>query len=61
MLCFVSLTLIKLLHIICNPFIKNKHVLFIFNFFDRKIDFDYLNSFDINIKLINFGYFLLHS
>ncbi|MDD3144831.1 MAG: elongation factor P maturation arginine rhamnosyltransferase EarP [Candidatus Gracilibacteria bacterium] len=33
----------------------------IFNFFDRKIDFDYLNSFDKNIKLINFGYFLLHT
>lgn len=33
----------------------------IFNFFDRKIDFDYLNSFGKNIKLINFGYFLLHS
>jgi len=33
----------------------------IFNFFDRKIDFDYfhLQSFDIN--LINFSYFLMHA
>lgn len=33
----------------------------IFNFFDRKIDFDFLNSFNNDIKLINFWYFLLHS
>lgn len=32
----------------------------IFNFFDRKVDFDYLNSFDFDIKLINFSYFLMH-
>jgi len=32
----------------------------IFNFFDRKIDFDYLNTFDYDIKLINFSYFLMH-
>lgn len=32
----------------------------IFNFFDRKIDFDYLHSFDFEIKLINFSYFLMH-
>ncbi|MDD2907997.1 MAG: elongation factor P maturation arginine rhamnosyltransferase EarP [Candidatus Gracilibacteria bacterium] len=32
----------------------------IFNFFDRKIDFSYLNLSGENIKLINFGYFLLH-
>jgi hypothetical protein len=32
----------------------------IFNFFDRKIDLDYLNTFDYDIKLINFSYFLMH-
>jgi len=32
----------------------------IFNFFDRKIDFSYLNLFWEEIKLINFWYFLLH-
>lgn len=32
----------------------------IFNFFDRKINFNYLNSFNFNIKLINFWYFLMH-
>jgi len=32
----------------------------IFNFFDRKLDFYYLNSFDFDIKLINFSYFLMH-
>jgi len=33
----------------------------IFNFFDRKIDFDYLHKFNFNIKLVNFSYFLLHT
>lgn len=33
----------------------------IFNFFDRKIDFDYLHSFDYQINLINFSYFLMHN
>lgn len=32
----------------------------IFNFFDKKIDFEYLHSFDYDMKLINFSYFLLH-
>lgn len=32
----------------------------IFNFFDRKIDFDFLHTFDFEIKLINFSYFLMH-
>jgi len=32
----------------------------IFNFFDRRVDFDYLNNFDFDIKLINFSYFLMH-
>lgn len=33
----------------------------IFNFFDRKIDFEYLHNFEYEIKLINFSYFLMHS
>lgn len=32
----------------------------IYNFFDRKIDFEYLHTFWENIKLINFSYFLMH-
>lgn len=32
----------------------------IFNFFDRKIDYDFLNTFDFKIKLLNFWYFLMH-
>lgn len=32
----------------------------IFNFFDRKIDFDFLKSKNYEIKLINFSYFLMH-
>lgn len=32
----------------------------IFNFFDRKINFEYLHTFDYEIKLINFSYFLMH-
>lgn len=32
----------------------------IFNFFDRKIDYDFLTSFNIKIKLLNFWYFLMH-
>ncbi len=31
----------------------------IFNFFDRKIDFDFLHRFDFEINLINFSYFSL--
>lgn len=33
----------------------------IFNFFDRKIDFEYLHTFDFQINFVNFSYFLLHS
>lgn len=40
-----------------KDFVPNK---IIFNFFDRKIDFDYLHNFDFEIKLINFSYFLMH-
>lgn len=32
----------------------------IFNFFDRKINFDFLHSFEYPITLINFTYFLMH-
>lgn len=33
----------------------------IFNFFDRKVNYEYLNKFDFNIKLINFWYFSTHN
>lgn len=33
----------------------------IFNFFDRKIDFEYLHAQNFQINLINFSYFLMHS
>jgi len=32
----------------------------IYNFFDRKIDFEYLHKYSNNIELINFSYFLMH-
>lgn len=32
----------------------------LFNFFDRKINFEFLHSFTFPIKLINFTYFLMH-
>lgn len=32
----------------------------IFNFFDKKIDFEYLHTFKYKVTLINFSYFLLH-
>lgn len=32
----------------------------IYNFFDRKIDFEYLHTFSHDITLINFSYFLMH-
>ncbi len=40
-----------------NYFEPNK---LIFNFFDRKIDFDFLKSKKYEIKLVNFTYFLMH-
>lgn len=39
--------------------LKPSHI--VFNFFDRKIDFEYLHNFEYEIKLINFSYFLMHS
>lgn len=32
----------------------------IYNFFDRKINFEYLHQFSYQIELINFSYFLMH-
>lgn len=32
----------------------------IYNFFDRKINFEYLHTFQYDIELINFSYFLMH-
>lgn len=32
----------------------------IYNFFDRKIHFEYLHTFQYEIELINFSYFLMH-
>jgi len=32
----------------------------IYNFFDRKINFEYLHQFSYHIELINFSYFLMH-
>ncbi|MDD5769610.1 MAG: elongation factor P maturation arginine rhamnosyltransferase EarP [Candidatus Gracilibacteria bacterium] len=40
---------------------KYKSSKLIFNFFDKKIDFEFLHKFNYDIKLINFSYFLLHS
>lgn len=34
---------------------------YIFNFFDRKIEREFLSQFDFPINIINFSYFLLHS
>ena len=34
---------------------------YIFNFFDRKIDFPFYREFDFDIKMISFSYFLMHS
>lgn len=43
-----------------KDFEKEKTSETIYNFFDRKINFEYLHSFSYNIKLINFSYFLMH-
>lgn len=42
--------------------IKNfKPNTYIFNFFDRKLDSDFLTQFDYSINVITFSYFLLHT
>ncbi|MGE4444151.1 MAG: elongation factor P maturation arginine rhamnosyltransferase EarP [Candidatus Altimarinota bacterium] len=43
-----------------KDFEKEKPSQIIYNFFDRKINFEYLHSFSYDIKLINFSYFLMH-
>ena len=40
---------------------KLKPSKYIFNFFDRKIDYFYYREFDFDIKIINFSYFLMHT